>query len=189
MPRWAMPAKAGTARANGRRGGRKRTSPDRSGDESERLRGRTLGARYRRHPRGVQLQLMRSSQLKTVALVGVVALLTACVSTGDPLFGRASSRRAAAALRPVLTATFRPAGGVYGVTTGDGSAWATSGGSLYRIDPVTDRSESVLSLATASLSTLAYGAGSLWVTDDSGILRVDPATGKVTGTIPIVTSA
>ena len=131
---------------------------------------------------------MSSSRLNWVVLVGAAALLTACMSTGDPVLGRGSPPRAAAALRPVLTATFRPAGGVYGVTTGDGSAWATSGGSLYRIDPATDKSESILSLATASLSTLAYGAGSLWVTDDSGILRVDPATGKVTGTIPIVSS-
>ncbi len=130
---------------------------------------------------------MRSSRLNRVALVGAAALLTACTSTGGSI-GKGSPSRVAAALRPVFTATFRPAGGVYGVTTGDGSAWATSGGSLYRIDPATDRSESVLSIATASLSTLAYGAGSLWVTGDSGILRVDPATGKVTGTIPIVSS-
>ena len=103
---------------------------------------------------------MRSSRLNWAVLVGAAALLTACMSTGTSI-GKGSPPRAAAALRPVLTATFRPAGGVYGVTTGDGSAWATSGGSLYRIDPATDRSESVLSLATASLSTLAYGAGSL----------------------------
>jgi streptogramin lyase len=130
---------------------------------------------------------MRSSRLNRVALVGAAALLTACMSTSGSI-GKGSPPRVTGALRPVLTATFRPAGGVYGVTTGNGSAWATSGGSLYRIDPATDRSESILSLATASLSTLAYGAGSLWVTDDSAILRVDPATGKVTGTIPIVTS-
>ena len=137
--------------------------------------------------RGVQLQLMRSSQLNRVALIGATALLTACMSTGGSI-DKGNPSRARSALRPVLTATFRPAGGVYGVTTGDGSAWATSGGSLYRIDPVTDRSEPILSLPAASLSTLAYGAGSLWVTDDSGILRVDPASGKATGTIPIVTS-
>jgi len=131
---------------------------------------------------------MLSSRRNRVALVGAAALLTACTSTGGPLIGKGSPSRAAAALRPVHTATFRPVGGVYGVTTGDGSAWATSGGSLYRIDPTTDTSESILSLATASLATLAYGDGSLWVTDDSGILRVDPATGKVTGTIPIVSS-
>ncbi len=131
---------------------------------------------------------MRSSRLNGVALVGAATLLTACMSTGGSI-GKSSPPRVAAALRPVLTATFRPAGGVYGVTTGDRSAWATSGGSLYRIDPATDRSEPILSLATASLSTLAYGAGSLWVTDDSGILRVDPATGKVTATIPIVSSS
>ncbi len=130
---------------------------------------------------------MRSSRLNGVALVGAAALLTACMSTGGSI-GKGRPPRVAAALRPVLTATFRPAGGVYGVTTGDGSAWATSGGSLYRIDPATDRSEPILSLTTASLSTLAYGAGSLWVTDNSGILRVDPATGKVTGTIPLVSS-
>ncbi|MGA3354349.1 MAG: hypothetical protein ABSD85_14370 [Acidimicrobiales bacterium] len=129
---------------------------------------------------------MRSSRLNRVALVGAAVLLTACMSTGAPVSGRGSSPRVAAALRPVLTTTFRPSGGVYGITTGAGFAWATSGGSLYRINPVTDRSESILSLATASLSTLAYGAGSLWVTDNSGILRVDPATGKLTGTVPIV---
>ena len=130
---------------------------------------------------------MRSSQLNRVALIGAATLLTACMSTGGSI-DKGNPSRARSALRPVLTATFRPAGGVYGVTIGDGSAWATSGGSLYRIDPVTDRSEPILSLPAASLSTLAYGAGSLWVTDDSGILRVDPASGKATGTIPIVTS-
>ena len=130
---------------------------------------------------------MRSSRLNGVALVGAAALLTACMSTGGSI-GKGGPPPATVALRPVLTATFRPAGGVYGVTTGDGFAWATSGGSLYRIDPATDRSEPILSLATASLSALGYGAGSLWVTDNSGILRVDPATGKVTGTIPIVSS-
>lgn len=131
---------------------------------------------------------MLSWRLNGVALAGAALLLTACMSTGHPVSGGGSSPRLEAALRPVLTATFRPAGGVYGVTSGDGSAWATSGGSLYRIDGATDRSQPILSLATASLSTLAYGAGSLWVTYNSGILRVDPATGKVTGTIPIVSS-
>ena len=130
---------------------------------------------------------MRSSQLNRVVLIGAATLLTACMSTGGSI-DKGSPPRATSALRPVLTATFRPAGGVYGVTTGDGSAWATSGGSPLphrsrhrqeRTDPVTSRRLAL----DPWLRT-----GSLWVTDDSGILRVDPASGKVTGTIPIVTS-
>jgi photosystem II stability/assembly factor-like uncharacterized protein len=103
-----------------------------------------------------------------------------------PGSGKKSSSQS---LRTVLTAKFRPAGGIYGVATGDDATWATTGSSLIRIDLASDRTATLLSFPAASLATVVYGAASLWVTDNAGIIRVDPKTGKVTGTVRITTSS
>jgi len=84
----------------------------------------------------------------------------------------------------VLTATFRLPG-IFGLATGGGAAWATTGNAVLRIDGSTDQARQVLSDPGASLTGIAFGAGSLWVEDAAGILRVDPATGKVTARIGV----
>ena len=107
----------------------------------------------------------------------------------SPTPGGAQKSSSPQSLRTVLTGTFHTAGGIYGVTTGGGAAWATTGNSLLRIGLDTDKTVPVLSLPAASLATVVFGAGNLWVTDNAGILRVDPQTGKVTGTVRITASS
>ena len=150
-------------------------------------------------------QRKRRLSVGIVALVVVVTSGAWAASTGgsttkppksttpghlkSPTPGGAPKSSSPQSLRAVLTGTFRPAGGIYGVTTGGGAAWATTGNSLLRIGLGTDKTVPVLSLPAASLATVVYGAGSIWVSDNAGILRVDPHTGKVTGTARITASS
>jgi YVTN family beta-propeller protein len=75
-----------------------------------------------------------------------------------------------------------PAGlpqGVFLVTTGAGSVWATRGNELLRIDPRTN--EVTKTIAASRPQGLAVGAGSVWVTQlGEHLRRIDPTTGTPT---------
>jgi hypothetical protein len=84
-----------------------------------------------------------------------------------------------------LTADFALPDGIFGVAVGDGAAWVTTGNSVLRVDPTTDRTRQLLSIPGASFRDIVFGDGNLWLTGAGGILRVDPVTGKVTGRVAV----
>ncbi len=123
----------------------------------------------------------RSGAACAVVTSAVLAVAVAGCDTQTPP-GAGGAHQGPA--RAVLTATFRLPG-IFGLATGGGAAWATTGNAVLRIDGSTDQARQVLSDPGASLTGIAFGAGSLWVEDAAGILRVDPATGKVTARIGV----
>jgi YVTN family beta-propeller protein len=70
------------------------------------------------------------------------------------------------------------------VTIGDGSVWAAeNGGTLYRIDPVTNTIHEVARLGIPA-AAITMSDGFLWVASTQGqVERIDPATGKVEATV------
>jgi YVTN family beta-propeller protein len=77
--------------------------------------------------------------------------------------------------RDRVSAVLATGGFAAGVTVGGGSVWVTgTGGNLWRLDPVTRRTQ-VIHLG-GSLSGVAYADGSVWVADSAGgrVLRIGP---------------
>ena len=79
------------------------------------------------------------------------------------------------------------------IAVGAGGVWVTAGlegrGTVYRIDPATDRVAATVRVGGVAIG-IAVGGGSVWVTQPAGglgdVIRIDPGTDRVAGpAIPV----
>ncbi|MDQ6778541.1 MAG: hypothetical protein M3071_20490, partial [Actinomycetota bacterium] len=116
---------------------------------------------------------------------GVVDLIAADGSLWVSGF-RAVTRIDQASGRIRARITIAPLGDLSQMAAAFGSIWITTtrGGSVYRIDPTTDRVAAVIHAGGPTLG-IAAGAGRIWVTRPSetrgDVLQIDPRTNRVVG--------